>query len=75
MVLELLLSDPAHAPVRPTLDVDLVVGARSWLEFTRQQERLRELGFREDPQGPICRWTVDGVAVDLMPAGKMSGVT
>ncbi|MBU4278474.1 MAG: nucleotidyl transferase AbiEii/AbiGii toxin family protein [Proteobacteria bacterium] len=67
-VLELLISDPAQPPVRPTLDVDLVVGAHSWIEFTRQQEKLRELGFREDPNGPICRWNIEGVAVDLMPA-------
>lgn len=69
-VLELLISDPAQPPVRPTLDVDLVVGARSWSEFTQQQDKLRDLGFREDPNGPICRWKIDGVAVDLMPAGE-----
>ncbi|MBU4563904.1 MAG: hypothetical protein KMY53_09440 [Desulfarculus sp.] len=67
-VLELLISDPAQPPVRPTLDVDLVVGASSWSEFTRQQDKLRDLGFREDPNGPICRWNIDGIAVDLMPA-------
>lgn len=69
-VLELLISDPAQPPVRHTLDVDLVVGARSWSELTRQQEKLREMGFREDPNGPICRWNIDGIAVDLMPADK-----
>lgn len=69
-VLELLISDPAQPPVRPTLDVDLVVGARNWSEFTRQQDKLRELGFREVPEGPICRWSVDGVPVDLMPADE-----
>lgn len=69
-VLELLINDPAQPPVRATLDVDLVVGARTWSEFTKQQEKLRDLGFREVPEGPICRWNIDGVPVDLMPAGE-----
>jgi predicted nucleotidyltransferase len=67
-VLGLLVNDPAQPQVRPTLDVDLVVGARTRAQFYRLQEKLRQRGFREAPEGPVCRWLVQGVPVDLMPA-------
>lgn len=69
-VLELLISDPAQPPVRPTLDVDFVVEATTWLELYHQEEKLRSLGFKEH-QGDIrCRWSIEGILVDVMPAGK-----
>ncbi len=69
-VVELLLSDPAAAPVRPTLDVDLVVWAGTWGELHRFQDKLRDLGFREDTSdGVICRWRVEGLRVDVVPSG------
>ncbi|MCF8033760.1 MAG: nucleotidyl transferase AbiEii/AbiGii toxin family protein [Desulfarculaceae bacterium] len=76
-VLELLTTDPAAAPPRPTLDVDLVVWAGSWGELHRFQEKLRALGFREDSEdGVICRWRVEGLRVDVMPSGiKALGFT
>ena len=32
-------------------------------------DRLRSAGFKEDTteDAPVCRWVVDGIAVDLMP--------
>lgn len=65
----LLLSDPAAAPVRPTLDIDAIVAAASYAEFTLYETRLRELGFRESRAegAPICRWLSGNLILDLMP--------
>jgi hypothetical protein len=43
----LLLTDPAAAPVRPTLDVDAIIAIASYAEFTALESRLRELGFHQ----------------------------
>jgi predicted nucleotidyltransferase len=65
----LLLTDPAAAPVRPTLDVDAIVAIASYAEFTLLENRLRELGFRESRAegAPICRWLHGNLILDLMP--------
>jgi hypothetical protein len=57
----LLLTDPAAAPVRPTL--------ASYAELTILENRLRELGFRESraAEAPICRWLHGDLILDLMP--------
>jgi len=65
----LLLTDPAAAPVRPTLDVDAIVAIGSFVEFTILENRLRDLGFdNSHAEGaPICRWTSGDLILDLMP--------
>lgn len=65
----LLLTDPAAAPVRPTLDVDAIVAISSYADFTLLENRMRELGFREsNAEGaPICRWISGDLILDLMP--------
>jgi predicted nucleotidyltransferase len=68
--LELLVSDPGATPIRPTDDVDLVVSARSRLEYLQDlSDELRSAGFRNDlrEDAPICRWIIDGITVDVMP--------
>jgi hypothetical protein len=69
-VTELLLSDPAAAPVRSTLDVDAIIATASYAEFTLLEKRMRELGFRESHSdgAPICRWLHEDLILDLMPA-------
>jgi predicted nucleotidyltransferase len=65
----LLLTDPAAAPVRPTLDVDAIVAISSYVEFRLLEDRLRDLGFHQ-PAGegvPICRWISGDLILDLMP--------
>lgn len=42
----LLVSDPASASVRPTLDVDAIIEITSYAEFTRLERQLLALGFR-----------------------------
>lgn len=65
----LLITDPAAAPVRPTLDVDAIVEVISYLEFTQLEEQLRHLGLRESraEDAPLCRWIIDNLMIDIMP--------
>jgi hypothetical protein len=51
------------------VDVDVIVGVGSLVEYHRLAERLRTRGFAEDqtPHAPICRWTADGMLLDVMP--------
>jgi hypothetical protein len=65
----LLVTDPAAAPVRTTLDVDAIIQIGSYPEFTRLEHRLRELGFRNSQEkgAPLCRWVNENLILDLMP--------
>ncbi len=67
-VAELLVTAPAATRVRPTDDIDVVVGATTVVEYRKIELRLEELGLRNDFDGPICRWrTNQGHKVDVMP--------
>jgi len=71
-VAELYASDPAASDIRPTLDVDCVIGLSTRLEFYRLEENLRAKGFANDTsQGaPICRWVYKDIKVDVMPTDE-----
>jgi predicted nucleotidyltransferase len=73
----LLVTDGGAAPIRPTIDVDLVLDVIAYAEFTAFETRLRERGFgqRADDDEPICRWWSDAVCVDVMPVGGFLGFT
>lgn len=75
----LLLTDPAIAKVRPTIDVDAIVEVASIYEYYKLGERLRQQGFREalDDETPvICRWKHGEVVLDVMPdAADILGFT
>jgi hypothetical protein len=66
-VVPMLLSDPAALPARVTADVDVVVDVVGRARFYDIEATLREAGHAPDPMGPICRWRVAGVPLDLMP--------
>jgi predicted nucleotidyltransferase len=55
--------------VRPTEDVDVIVGITSRSAYYRLEDELRGLGFMQSmrPGDPICRWEVESVIVDIMP--------
>jgi len=56
------------AEVRPTDDVDVVVELATYKGYSELDERLRELGFKNDiTSGVICRYTIQGIIVDVMP--------
>lgn len=64
----LLITDPSAAPVRGTIDVDVVVEVATYAEYTILEGRLRELGFRErHEENVICRWCIDKLILDVMP--------
>jgi predicted nucleotidyltransferase len=65
----LLITDLALPAIRRTDDVDIVISAEALADYYRFEDQLRGLGFVQDqsPDAPVCRWRVDGVAVDLMP--------
>lgn len=66
----LFLTDSAAPVARPTKDVDVIVEVASTMDYvTRLREALRAQGFSEDttPGAPLCRWTADGIVLDVMP--------
>lgn len=65
----LLITDLAMPAIRRTDDVDILTSAQDLAAYYRFEDHLRALGFVQDqsPDVPVCRWRVDGVAVDLMP--------
>lgn len=65
----LLITDTAVPDVRVTTDMDVIVEISSKVEYYRLAELLRSRGFREDHEegAPVCRWRIDGIAVDVMP--------
>ncbi len=63
------ITDPAAPPVRVTEDVDVIVEVTSRSAYYEFEERLREMGFREE-RTVICRWLHrdSELVLDAMPA-------
>ena len=70
----LLVDEAAHHGIRKTNDVDVIIDVATPVEYYRFSMQLRELGFREDTDGPICRWLIDTrlgkVILDVMPVDE-----
>ncbi|PVV12766.1 MAG: hypothetical protein B6D77_05115 [gamma proteobacterium symbiont of Ctena orbiculata] len=70
----LLVDESAHFGIRKTDDIDVIVDVATLVEYQRFSQKLRKLGFREDQEGPICRWLLDsGVGqfkLDVMPVDE-----
>jgi hypothetical protein len=66
---DLLITDPAAAPVRVTYDVDVIAEIASHADYAVFSERLRALKFQEDTSegAPLCRWRHEGLILDVMP--------
>ncbi|MFN9046471.1 MAG: hypothetical protein ACK5Y7_20655 [Betaproteobacteria bacterium] len=65
----LLITDPGQPAIRPTEDVDLLAQVVVRADYYALEVELRARGFKPDVRmgAPICRWTVGGVTVDVMP--------
>lgn len=65
----LLITDPGQPTIRPTEDVDLIVHAASRSDFNNVEAALRQRGFTHDlsKDGPLCRWHMGAVTIDVMP--------
>lgn len=70
----LLVDESAHFGVRKTDDVDVIVDVATRVEYHQFGEKLRHLGFKEDVDGPICRWILNNnsgsVKLDIMPTDE-----
>ncbi len=67
----LLIDNPAAGDVRPTDDVDLVSDVSTYGQYAELTALLRDQhGFQHDMNGPLCRFTVRGVTVDVMPTNE-----
>jgi hypothetical protein len=67
-VVGFLLTDTGAPDVRPTLDVDVIVGVKTQREYHKLSEALKDLGFKEAIEsGVICRWRIENIIVDIMP--------
>lgn len=68
----LLITDSAAPDVRVTVDVDVIVEIASRGDYYKLADSLRLAGFFEDVSegAPVCRWLVDGIAVDVMPTDE-----
>lgn len=66
----LLLTAPRAQAIRATQDVDVVVHALSTADYHAMEKAVESRGFKHDlsPEAPICRWVLQGVALDLMPS-------
>ena len=74
-IVGLLLDNPQLAILRPTDDVDAIVEVMTWIDYTKVESRLRDLGFQHDISdgAPLCRWKFNDILVDVMPTHDTSG--
>lgn len=69
-IVGLLVDHPELIDFRPTKDVDILVEVASRIEYSRLEEKLRQLGLKNDTSedAPICRWIVNESAkLDVLP--------
>jgi len=66
----LLLTTLRAQAIRATQDVDVVVHAISTADYHAMEKAVEARGFKHDlsPEAPICRWVLQGIALDLMPS-------
>src|SRR5664280_856582 len=56
---------------RPTDDVDILVELYSRWNYAALEERLRQIGFKNDITAKfVGRYIIDGIIVDLMPTSE-----
>jgi hypothetical protein len=70
--LGLLITDQAAAPIRGTIDVDVIAEIATITDYLVFSERLRRAGFSEDGgENPImCRWHHGELVLDVLPLSK-----
>ncbi|MCU7804725.1 MAG: hypothetical protein KZQ96_16170 [Candidatus Thiodiazotropha sp. (ex Lucinoma borealis)] len=52
----------------------MIIDVATLVDYHKFSQRLRDLGFREDTEGPICRWLLDSgigqIKLDVMPVDE-----
>lgn len=69
-VVGLLITDHASRAPRATKDVDVTIEIGSTLEYYKLEEQILQRGFRNDVDGPICRYEYGSTKIDVMPASS-----
>lgn len=66
----LLITDAASAPVRATVDVDLIAEVATLLKYRELAAHLEGLGFSQpmEEADHYCRWVRCGLKLDIMPS-------
>ena len=69
-IVPLLVDNPDLLDIRPTKDVDVIVEVATRLDYSKIENKLRDIGFHHDvsEDAPKCRWLVNDIKVDVMPA-------
>jgi predicted nucleotidyltransferase len=66
-----LYADRMAEEVRPTDDVDILIELWTYKDYAVIEEQLHKMGFiNDEDSGVICRYTVQGITVDVMATGK-----
>lgn len=67
-VVPLLLTRQVALDVRLSKDVDFIVDFNSKQDLYEFEDELWEQGFKKKSTGAVCRWLIDNVTVDVLPA-------
>jgi predicted nucleotidyltransferase len=66
-----LYADRQAIEIRPTDDVDIVVEITTRNEYTKLEEQLRTMGFKNDVTAKfVGRYLLPGIVVDVMPTNE-----
>lgn len=66
--LPFLLTRPVDLNLRKSKDVDLLTDCASKQDIYAFEDRLWDLGFKKRETGVICRWALEEIALDVLPA-------
>jgi len=69
-VLPFLLTRPAARMTRRSKDVDFIFDAASREEIYDFEDKLWDLGFVKTLNGAVCRWKINGINIDILPASR-----
>lgn len=70
-VVALYADDPAATEVRPTDDIDIVVGISTRVQYSSFEQKMRDLGFQNVIDSKfIGRYKINEIIVDLMPINE-----
>jgi len=72
VMLGLLITDEAAAPIRSTTDVDVIAEILTYADYVDFSERLRRAGFTGDTEEkPLtCRWHNGSLTLDVLALNK-----
>lgn len=72
ITLGLLITDKGAAPIRGTIDVDIIAEILTYTDYIAFSERMRAANFSEDQSELLltCRWRNQSLIVDVLPIDK-----